>query len=188
MKKEINMSFTFDHPYTGRLCNQIFRNICLSMVAENHDLKVLAYSSSDRICQQLGIPLFTGGSRSFETRVQLNDDNFVAFLLGNNNPLNEHNRNNLDANSAFFQTKEISRCVYDYLRRPEVADSIVRANPYAPNGERSGATRGAFTRLEMRKEMKEQTEATAAAAAAASRAASRGGCRLGAIPALLGST
>ena len=123
------MSFTFDHPYTGRLCNQIFRNICLSMVAENHDLKVLAYSSSDRICQQLGIPLFTDGSRAFETRVQLNDDNFVAFLLGNNNPLNEHNRNNLDANSAFFQTKEISRCVYDYLRRPEVADSIARANP-----------------------------------------------------------
>ena len=152
------MSFTFEHPYTGRLCNQIFRNICLSMVAENHDLKVLAYSSSDRICQQLGIPLFTGGSRAFDTRVQLNDDNFVAFLLGNNNPLNEHNRNNLDANSAFFQTKEISRCVYDYLRRPEVADSIARANPYAPyreawnggvcNGERSGANRGASTRLE----------------------------------------
>ena len=41
----------------GRLCNQIVRNLALSILAEKYDLYV-AYSSYDNINNKLGIELF----------------------------------------------------------------------------------------------------------------------------------
>ena len=42
----------------GRLCNQIIRNLAVSIVAEKHDLHV-TYANNDLI-KQLGIDLFCG--------------------------------------------------------------------------------------------------------------------------------
>lgn len=43
----------------GRLCNQIIRNLALSILAEKYDLYV-EYSNYDNINNKLGIELFIG--------------------------------------------------------------------------------------------------------------------------------
>ena len=45
--------------HNGRLCNQIFRNIALSLIAEKIDLKV-DYANYNLINNCLGIKLFIG--------------------------------------------------------------------------------------------------------------------------------
>ena len=105
----------------GRLCNQIIRNLCVSLLAEKSDLYV-NYCSYDRICQRMGIPLFIGRNMYHKTRI-LNDDTFLK-VLDSKETLQE----NLDANQAYFQTREITPLLYDHLR--SVRDSIAAANPF----------------------------------------------------------
>lgn len=58
------MSYTVEF---GRLCNQVIRNTCVSILAKKYDLYV-NYSSHDRITR-LGIPLFCGSKRHVSTLV-----------------------------------------------------------------------------------------------------------------------
>ena len=46
----------------GRLCNQIIRNLALSIIAKQNNLHVI-YSNFDNIHNKLGIELFTGNDK-----------------------------------------------------------------------------------------------------------------------------
>ena len=106
----------------GRLCNQIIRNLCVSMIAEKNNLKV-SYSSIYLI-NQLGIKLFSGDiTYEFCNRLQLTDDNFFEILTG------DHIKTNLFASHHFFQTKEISRYLYNYLQE-KCKEDIIAHNPH----------------------------------------------------------
>jgi hypothetical protein len=104
----------------GRLCNQIIRNLCVSIIAEKHNLKAI-YSSSDRI-YQLGIELFSG-DKEYTITAELTDDNFFHFLTAT------EIRTNLFANHHFFQTKAITNYLYNYLQI-KCKENIIAKNPF----------------------------------------------------------
>lgn len=110
------MSITTEY---GRLCNQIIRNLCVSLVAEKNDLYV-QYASYDRI-RRLGIPLYIG-NQSYQSTIDLTDDNFFDILAIDNIHANVH------ANSHFFQTEEITNFLKSYLHRN--IQSIMNVNPH----------------------------------------------------------
>ena len=89
----------------SRLCNQIFRNLSVSIVAEKHNLLV-NYHDFDKITA-MGIPLFVGNAR-YNERQLIGDDNFFDIL--NSDKITY----NLDAGIAYFQTKEIQMMFMEY--------------------------------------------------------------------------
>lgn len=108
----------------GRLCNQIIRNICTSILAEKHDLNVV-YSSYDLI-SKLGIYLYTKGKNKYNQIIKVSDDNY--FNLLNENTNNMHY--NIFTCSSFFQTEELTHLVYDYLNKDHNKKSIIESNPF----------------------------------------------------------
>lgn len=107
----------------GRLCNQIIRNLVVSQLAKKHDLYV-QYSSYDEINNQLGIKLYIGKNK-YEDSFKLNDENFFILLELSNVPFNLYSHEN------YFQTKEISNYLYEYLRTSEVKNSIINHNKFS---------------------------------------------------------
>jgi hypothetical protein len=105
----------------GRLGNQIIRNLAVSLLAEKHNLKV-NYYNNDLICR-LGIKLFSGVN-SYESIQDLTDDNY--FTIYNFDKLNY----NLYPNGNFFQTKEITNFLYNYLHSDKVKSNIIENNPF----------------------------------------------------------
>lgn len=103
----------------GRLCNQIIRNLCVSLIAKKFNLKVF-YSSYEKI-KLLGIDLFIGNNE-YNNIIQLTDDNFFTIL--NSDSLSS----NLNPNNNYFQTKEITNYLYTYLHNNK--NNIINANPY----------------------------------------------------------
>lgn len=108
----------------GRLGNQLIRNLAVSLIAEKHNLKV-DYSNKDLI-NKLGIDLFSG-SNIYETKQGLVDENY--FSIYNCDNLNF----NLEPNSSFFQTKSITKFLYDYLHTDKIQCSIIEKNPFKEN-------------------------------------------------------
>ena len=106
----------------GRLCNQIIRNLAVSILAEKHDLYV-EYSSKGLI-ESIGIRLYCGNN-THETTIELNDSNYMT-LYDNSYCLQE----NLDPNDSYFQTKEIMQILYDHLHKEEIMSDIIILNPY----------------------------------------------------------
>jgi hypothetical protein len=104
--------------YNGRLCNQIFRNIAVSLIAEKNNLYV-NYANYNAIIA-LGIPLFVG-TMKYDNEIILNEDNYFEIL-------NSKIVNNLNANDNYFQTKEISNVIYNYLNTHKL--SIININPF----------------------------------------------------------
>lgn len=104
--------------YNGRLCNQIFRNIAVSIIAEKNNLHV-NYANYNVIIA-LGIPLFVG-TMKYDNEIILNDDNYFE-------KLNSKIVNNLNANNNYFQTKEISNLIYNYLKIHKC--NIIQINPF----------------------------------------------------------
>jgi hypothetical protein len=92
--------------YHGRLGNQIIRNIALHFIAKKNNLAV-RYSSHDLI-QSLGIELFSG-ENDFNCSIELTDDNYFDILNG---PQIECN---INANVHYFQTKDISKMIHNWL-------------------------------------------------------------------------
>lgn len=115
------MSFTVDTPGSGRLCNQLFRNLALSIIAEKHNLYV-QYSNFDTI-SKLGIKLYIGKNSHYNT-ITLTDNNYFEILS------QDTLYSNLDANSNYFQTKEISDVLYSYLHKDNIKKEIMNHNPY----------------------------------------------------------
>lgn len=104
----------------GRLCNQIIRNLAMSILAQKFNLFV-QYSFFGTINEELGIPLFVGTVNHKITKL-LTDDNFFDVL--NNNTINY----NLNPRRNYFQTKEISQYLYNHLRQSK--ENIICKNPY----------------------------------------------------------
>ena len=72
------MSITTDK--NGRLCNQIIRNLSLSLIAKKHDLYI-QYSSHNRI-KRLGIKLFIGNKKYNDTLL-VDNNNYFNILSKN---------------------------------------------------------------------------------------------------------
>ena len=105
----------------GRLGNQIIRNLAVSLLAEKHNIKV-DYCNKHLI-NKLGIELFSG-SNSYNHTHYLTDDNY--FTIYNSDELNY----NLNPNNNYFQTKEITNFLYNYLHKDEIKSNIINNNPF----------------------------------------------------------
>jgi hypothetical protein len=105
----------------GRLGNQIIRNLAVSLLAEKHNLYV--YYCNKELINKIGIELFSG-CNIYTNTVYLTDDNY--FYLYNCDILNC----NLDANANYFQTKEITNFLYNYLHTDKVKSNIIENNPF----------------------------------------------------------
>jgi len=105
----------------GRFCNQIFRNIAVSLIAEKCHLMV-DYVSIDLI-RLLGISLYTEGTNIHADTISLSDNNYMEMY---NNAQNI--TNNLNPNNDFFQTKEISQLIHIYLKTQK--ENVILANPF----------------------------------------------------------
>jgi hypothetical protein len=105
----------------GRLCNQIIRNLAVSLIAEKHNVKV-EYCNCDKI-QQLGIDLFSG-TRCFIETNELIEDNYFSIL--NEEALTY----NLNPNNAYFQTKDITNFLYKYLHSEKIKSNIIQKNKF----------------------------------------------------------
>jgi hypothetical protein len=107
--------------HNGRLGNQIIRNLAVSLLAEKHNLKVDYYNNV--LIYKLGINLFSG-INSYDCIQDLTDNNY--FTIYNCDNLSY----NLDPNSNYFQTKEITNFLYKYLHSDKVKSNIIQKNPY----------------------------------------------------------
>lgn len=107
--------------FNGRLGNQIIRNLAVSLIAEKYDLKV-DYFNKDLI-HELGIDLFSG-SNMYESIQELNNNNY--FTIYNCNNVNY----NLNPNCDYFQTKEITNFLYDYLHTDIIKSKIIEKNTF----------------------------------------------------------
>jgi len=107
------------HP-RGRLCNHIIRNICISLVAEKNDIKFTYEFATD--IERLGIRLFSG-TRVFDNDTVIHDNNFFELL---SKPI----ESNL-IEDGYFQTKEITNYIYQYLRKEDVRASIIKSNQFS---------------------------------------------------------
>jgi len=105
----------------GRLGNQIIRNLAVSIIAKKNNLAV-NYCSRKKI-ETLGIFLFSG-EYTYTNKQILNDANYFQLL----------NEPKLDAclepNQSFFQTRDITRFLYQYLHSAENSHIIMDKNPY----------------------------------------------------------
>jgi hypothetical protein len=113
----------------GRLCNQIIRNLAVSLIAEKHDLHV-SYASYDKITD-LGFPLFCGKHRHAKT-ISLNDDNYFSILEAPDLD------SNVDGNPSYFQTSAITNMLYAYIRdalKPKIMDKNPFKDRYNSNND-----------------------------------------------------
>jgi hypothetical protein len=105
----------------GRLGNQIIRNLAVSLIAEKHNLAVNYYNND--LIKKLGIELFSG-SNTYTSIQNLTDDNY--FSVYNYDNLNY----NLNPNYNYFQTKEITNLLYNYLHTDKIKSNIIENNPF----------------------------------------------------------
>lgn len=113
------MSFTLNK--NGRLCNQIIRNLALSLIAEKNNLYV-TYSNFDIINNKLGIPLFVGTNKYDNTETVTNN-NYMKYFQSKSAI-----KCNLDFMHDYFQSKEITNILYNNLQLNQ--KHIMEKNPY----------------------------------------------------------
>lgn len=107
----------------GRLCNHIFRNLCVSMIARKHDLHVDYQHEYHANITQLGMVLFCG-KKKHSYKKEVKDNNFFDVLNA------ETIDYNLDSLYSYFQTREISLMLYNYLHEDSVRKGILDNNPF----------------------------------------------------------
>jgi hypothetical protein len=105
----------------GRLGNQIFRNVLVSLIAQKFDLSVVYCNKT--LIEELGIHLFSG-THIYENTIQLTDANYLSIYNS------EILKSNLDPNKYYFQTRELSNLLYNYLFTDPVKTNIINKNPY----------------------------------------------------------
>jgi len=105
----------------GRLCNQVIRNLALSILAEKYDLYV-EYSNYNNINNELGIELFVG-NKKYDKTVSITDGNYMNYF--NNNIKNDAN---FDFEHRFFQSEEITTILHSHLKNK--MKNIIDKNPY----------------------------------------------------------
>lgn len=114
------MSYTTSS--NGRLGNQIFRNVAISLVAKKFDLNV-TYCSHD-LFKKLGINLYSGTKKYSNTKIITDRNYFEIFHRNTDIDFN------LNSDRDYFQTKEISNLIYNYLNKDENKESIMKVNLY----------------------------------------------------------
>tara|TARA_B110000908_G_scaffold148233_1_gene180569 strand:+ start:184 stop:903 length:720 start_codon:yes stop_codon:yes gene_type:complete len=105
----------------GRLCNQIIRNLALSIIAKQNNLHVI-YSNFDNIHNKLGIELFTGNDK-YQVLKNVYNNNYINYLNQK-----EKIECNLNFMNDYFQTEEITTYLYKYIRLNN--KQIEEKNPY----------------------------------------------------------
>jgi hypothetical protein len=111
-------------PGAGRLANLIFQNFVVSQIADKHKLRVISYKCADKIAS-LGIRLYTDGTVEYPiTRLIRNEDVYDS--------LDAEDISYNVCSDDFFQTRDISKMLYDHLRTESQKQSIIDANPYKP--------------------------------------------------------
>ena len=105
----------------GRLGNQIIRNLAVSLLAEKHNLKADYFNKY--LIKKLWIELFIV-INSYDCIQYLTDNNY--FTIYNIDKLNY----NLNPNNDYFQTKEITNFLYNYLHKDEIKSNIIENNPF----------------------------------------------------------
>jgi hypothetical protein len=105
----------------GRLGNQIIRNLAVSLLAEKHNLTV-NYCNKPLI-EELGIELFSGNN-THKSIEYLTDENY--FTIYNCDNLNY----NLNPNNNFFQTKDITNFLHNYLNADKIKSNIILKNQF----------------------------------------------------------
>lgn len=115
------MSYTIQTILTGRIGNQLFRNLVVNFIAEKFDLYV-EYSNND-FFKNMGINLYCGKNKFDKTEL-LTDDNY--FSIYNAETLNY----NLDSNHNFFQTYELTRIIYNHLNSEKIKSNIIDKNHF----------------------------------------------------------
>ena len=113
------MSITTER--NGRLCNQIIRNLALSILAKKYDLYV-EYANYDNINNKLGIELFVG-NKKYDKTILINDNNYMDYF--NNNIKNDANFNFM---RNYFQIEEITNILQNHLINN--MKNIMDKNPY----------------------------------------------------------
>lgn len=110
-----------DIPNFPRFGNLLIRNIVTTLLAEKFNLKIISYAHKEK-CDKLGIILFSGNIKYNKTII-LNDKNFL--IIYNKNNINC----NINPNTDFFQTNEISKLIYNKLRG-ENKNNIIKNNKF----------------------------------------------------------
>lgn len=105
----------------GRLCNQIIRNLSLSILAQKYDLYV-EYSNYDIINNKLGIELFIGNQKYNKT-ILINNNNYMIYYK---NMIN--NNANFNFMRNYFQNEEITTILHNHLKSKKT--TIMNKNPY----------------------------------------------------------
>jgi hypothetical protein len=105
----------------GRLGNQIIRNLAVSLIAKKFDLYVNYHNNE--LINKLGIELFSG-KQTYDTVHHLNDDNYFTVYMG------DKINYNLNPNEAYFQTKEITNLLHEYLHTDIIKSIIIEKNPF----------------------------------------------------------
>ena len=105
----------------GRLCNQIIRNLSLSLLAKKYDLHV-EYSNFEDINNNLGINLHVG-NKKYEKTNKITNTNYMKHL--NENLKVDYNLNMMN---DYFQTEEITTILQKHLK--EQMKNIMDKNPY----------------------------------------------------------
>ena len=105
----------------GRLCNQIIRNLSLSLLAKKYDLYV-EYSNFENINNNLGIKLYVG-NKKYEKTNKITNSNYMKYL--NDNIKIDYNLNLM---YDYFQTEEITNILHKHLKEQMI--NIIDKNPY----------------------------------------------------------
>ena len=105
----------------GRLCNQIIRNLALSILAEKHYDLYVDYFNYNNINNKLGIELFVG-NKKYDKTISINNNNYMNYF--NNNIENNANFDMAD----YFQSEEITTILHNHLTNK--MKNIIDKNPY----------------------------------------------------------
>lgn len=116
VSKGINSTFGS----SGRLCNQMIRNIVCSQLSEKYKLK-FQYEYYNEITK-LGIQLYTDGYNFYNNTIPLIDGDFHRFMY------NEELKSNIFTNRTFFQNEYFAKFFRKYFESDEVKSSIMNHN------------------------------------------------------------
>lgn len=134
----------------GRFGNQFIRNVCASFLAKKYDLKFQYKFQND--IQNMGIDLFTDGTRFHKKTLSFKDEYFDKFMDndtsvetvwdGTEEPTPE--THNIDVNFIYLQTRTTAKYIRNYVNEREIA--IKNSNPFR---ERYGNNNDIFIHLRL---------------------------------------
>lgn len=116
VSKGINSTFGS----SGRLCNQMIRNVVCSQLSEKYNLK-FQYQYYDEITK-LGIRLYTDGCYFHDNILPLTDEDFHRFMY------NEELKSNIYTNNIYFQNEYFAKYFRKYYETDEIKNSIMEHN------------------------------------------------------------